>query len=336
MAFHLKFYDGAQKKGIEEFIYDCFELKKPIEVFTSGSTGKPKKITFQLSSALASAKKTCDYFKINQNSNMVLCLDIDTIAAKMQIIRAHFAQCNLICLPISSNPLKNIDVDYDFIAMVPMQLSTVIANGMERKLKNKSVLIGGSPLSEKLKKEISSLQLNVFESFGMSETLSHIALKKITNKESPFSCLPNIKISTDKENALIIHYDEINSQPIITNDLVEIINESTFIWKGRKDFVVNSGGYKLIPEVIESKINILVNRNLLLGKLDDVVLGEKLVLIIEGPEMHVSKKLFSDLHPYEIPKQYCFLQEFPRTITKKIDRLSILSKMSNYAWRSIL
>ena len=334
MGFDVIYTEGAQREEIERFIHDL-KNKIPIEALTSGSTGKPKRISFSLDQAMVSAQKTVDFFQINTYSTVLLCLDINTIAAKMQIVRAFCARCLLICAPVSSNPLQELSLDFDFISMVPLQLQAAFENDQIKKLKKQSILIGGSPLSEELKQLILDHQLNVFESFGMTETLSHIALKRVASQNETFKCLPGIKIEQDNSGALIIHYDKVSSIPILTNDIVEIIDDDTFIWKGRKDFIINSGGYKLNPETIEKKINKILKRNVLVGKLKDNKLGEKMVLLIEGETIPLQKVNFKEMKPFEIPKYCCFVEKFTRLNTK-IDRKTIMSNMDIYDWRSIL
>ncbi|MBE0422390.1 MAG: AMP-binding protein [Lutibacter sp.] len=313
---------------VSDFLRNWFDENSFVEVKTSGSTGNPKIIRLQKKQMAHSAKATGDYFNLPQNTTALLCMSPNYIAGKMMLVRALTLGWHLDVVEPTSNPLKNCDKNYDFSAMVPMQLH----NSLPDIHKIKKLIVGGGTVSNELLSKIQEVKTEIFATYGMTETITHIAVKKLNviasgAKQSYYKTLPNIKIAVDYRGCLVIDAPTISAEKVVTNDLVELISPTEFKWLGRIDNVINSGGIKLIPEQIEEKLaGIIENRFFVAGK-KDAVLGEKLILICEGikNENLLNKiQCLGTLSAYEIPKEIYFLEKFMETETNKIDRVKTL------------
>ena len=216
----------------------------------------------------------------------------------------------------NSNPLDKIDETFDFCAMIPLQ-----AKNSLKKLKQKRVkklIIGGVKIHKALEDELVKLPIDIYETYGMTETITHIAAKKIGSVA--FTTLPNVTVSSDNRECLVIKAKKISKNEIVTNDIVKLISDTQFIWEGRFDNVINSGGIKLIPEQIEDKLSTRIPRRYFVIGKDDVVLGEKAVLYIEGEPFDIEESVFNVLNKFEIPKEVVFIPKFKETATGKIMR----------------
>ncbi|MFA5298172.1 MAG: AMP-binding protein [Lutibacter sp.] len=313
---------------IGNFLEKWFNKELFVEVKTSGSTGKPKIIPLQKAFMINSAKATGDYFNLPEKTTALLCMSPNYIAGKMMLVRALTLGWHLDVVKPSSTPLKNVEKHYDFVAMVPLQLYHSFADIH----KIKKLIVGGGTVSEEMLSKIKHIKTEVFVTYGMTETISHIAVKKLNNfkgviasktKQPHYFILPNINISIDSRGCLVIDAPKISKEKVITNDLIEIISEKEFKWLGRFDNIINSGGVKLIPEQIEEKLSAIIkNRFFVAGKRDEI-LGEKLILILEGiknDDVLTKVHQLSTLSKYEIPKEIYFLDKFIETQTKKINR----------------
>ena len=198
--------------------------------------------------------------------------------------------------------------------MVPLQAKNSLA-----KLTNiKKIIIGGVKIHKSLEQELVKLPNEIYETYGMTETITHIAAKRVG--ERAFTVLPNVTVSSNENNCLVVHAKKINPEPIVTNDIVEIVSDTQFVWLGRFDNVINSGGIKLIPEKIEEKLSTHIPRRYFVyGQADDV-LGEKVVLYVEGEPIAIDEEVFSVLDKYEKPKNIVFIPKFTVTATGKIVR----------------
>jgi len=344
------------------FLNHWFDAKDVIEVQTSGSTGKPTTIQLKKEYMVNSALGTGSYFKLTENTKVLLCLSPNYIAGKMMLVRAMILGWHLDVVEPSSHPLKDIEKNYDFCAMVPMQLS----NSLSQLHKIKKLIVGGGVVSNALLSKLQNTTTQVYATYGMTETITHIALKKLNNfdiqsdlnkgfdsaqpdiyvssslstslktdpvERSQFKTLPNIKISTDNRGCLVINAPKVSDELVITNDLVELISETEFKWLGRFDNIINSGGIKLIPEQIEKKLALIIDKRFFVAGISDEMLGEKLVLVIEDGDSSniISNKVknLSTLDKFEVPKKIFFIKNFVETETKKIQRQQTLDLVFN-------
>lgn len=318
-----KFAEQPWQKEIYLFIRDWFSEDEFINSKTSGSTGIPKEIKISKSAMKMSAEMTGKFFGLNEGNSALLCMPVNFIAGKMMIVRAIELKLKLFCV----EPKSKIDLGFinqiDFAPMTPMQ----VEGSINKISKIKILLIGGAPLSEELRTQLLNLETQIFESYGMTETITHIALKEIS--EEFFTTLKGISISKDERDCLVIKTPYFEEE-IITNDIVEIKEENQFKWLGRFDNVINSGGIKLFPEQIEAKLKPIVREEFIISSLPDNTLGEKLILIIEGIETLNFELETLNLSKFEIPKEIYFVKEFPRTESGKIKRNELLNLIKNF------
>lgn len=301
-----------------------------IEIKTSGSTGKPKTIVLKKEHMIASAKMTGEFLQLKKDDVALLCLSPNTVAGKMMIVRSLVLRLKLIVVDVNSSPLKNVNRKIDFVAMVPLQ----VQNSLNDLNKVHKLIVGGGVISNQLWKKISGLGIKAFQTFGMTETISHIAMREISNKKANYIPLKGVVLKVVDE-CLQISAPDIGVKDLQTNDIVKLENDGSFSWLGRKDFVVNSGGVKLHPELIESKLNDLIESPFFTFGIPDEQLGEKLILCIEG-ENEIRKDDFVPiLDKFEIPKEIYYFKKFDSTESGKINRLKTVDRLKD-AERKIL
>ena len=309
------------------FLMDWLSSSETVTVKTSGSTGEPKALELSKKHMVNSALATGQFFDLKPNNTALLCLSPEYIAGKMMLVRALVLGLNLDVVVPSSQPLESIKKKYDFAAMVPLQAQ----NSMNDLQHIKTLIIGGAPISKSLRNQLAVQSSAIFETYGMTETITHIAVKRLSSVRSSavetfFEVLPNVKIDTDERGCLIIDAPKVSTQKVITNDLVELISSNTFRWLGRYDNVINSGGIKLIPEQVEEKLSAIIKNRFFVAGIPDVKLGEKLVLFVEGKgEDGLEKKISSlkTLDKFECPKQIIYVKNFVETPTGKVKRQRI-------------
>lgn len=304
------------EQHIGTFLLDWFDEKPYIELKTSGTTGTPKVIRIQKQAMLDSALATGDYFGIGPGNTILHCLPTNYVAGKMVWVRSFILGLEMKFVEPTSDPLKNVDETFDFCAMVPLQAKNSLAKLKQKKIKK--LIIGGASIHKALEQELEKLPIEVYETYGMTETITHIAAKKIG--EDAFSVMANVTVSTDDRQCLVIKAKNISTEEIVTNDIVRLISDSQFAWEGRYDNIINSGGIKLMPEQIESKLSTLIPRRYFVYGQPDEILGEKLVLYVEGEPMEIDPSVFDVLNKFEKPKEIVFIPNFKETVTGKIIR----------------
>ncbi|WDF62274.1 AMP-binding protein [Flavobacterium sp. KACC 22763] len=310
----------AYEQSIGEFFLDWFDKKDYIEMTTSGTTGLPKLVKLRKQSMIQSALATGDFFGLEPGDKALLCLPTQFIAGKMMLVRSLILGLELDVVSPSLHPLQFNTTTYDFVAMVPLQ----VQNSIEGLSKVRKLIIGGAKLDSALEEKLLPLKTEIYETYGMTETITHIAAKRLG--DSVFSILPNVKISQDDRQCLVINVASISDEPIVTNDLVELVNEQQFKFLGRIDNVINSGGVKLIPEQIEAKlIGKIANRFFVTG-LPDTTLGEKLILVVEGEKQEFAPDFFDVLGKYEKPKEIVFVSKFKENENGKLLRKPTLQE----------
>lgn len=325
-----------------------------IEVKTSGSTGLPKLIRHKKKNMRKSAGMTCDFLGLKPGMSALICLSTHNIAGMMMVVRSIERELDILTAAPGSHPLREIPTSkmIDFCAMVPAQVFNSMHDDHDREvLKNiKHLIIGGAPVSYQLKQEIKQLPGNVYSTFGMTETMSHIAMCKMNGPDASdeYSLLEGIRIETGQNGNLIIYAPFVENNPVITNDLVEITSPRTFRWLGRQDHVINSGGFKIFPELVESKIAPVMSKyfnepensdesmrstqRYFISSVPDLKLGEKPVLVIEmsTPENKdiLVNEILACLTPilqrHELPRDIFFISKLIQTPTGKIIRSASL------------
>ncbi|MDP2089890.1 MAG: AMP-binding protein [Flavobacteriaceae bacterium] len=315
-----------------QFLINWFDESPFLKVTTSGSTGHPKEIKLKKEYMMNSAKATGAYFNLAENTTALLCMSPKYIAGKMMLVRAMVLGWDLDIVEPESNPLVNNKKHYDFCAMVPLQMVASL-NELHR---IKILIIGGGTVSNSLKNKLQNLKTEVYATYGMTETITHIAIQKLNHQQTDFfECLPDIKVSKDVRNCLLIDAPKIADERVITNDIIELKNETTFKWLGRFDNVINSGGVKLFPEQIEMKLAEIIENRFFIASVPDELLGEKVILIIESSPFSdavlqiIKDKIKSKLSTYEVPKLIYFTPHFIETGSKKIQRSKTLDLIWN-------
>jgi o-succinylbenzoate---CoA ligase len=307
--------EGADfQKALGDFLIDWFDNRSFIEMNTSGTTGVPKLIRVEKEAMVNSALSTGDFFDLHPGNKVLHCLPVDYVAGKMMFVRAFILGLELDFVEPNSHPLEYNDEKYDFAAMVPLQAM----NSLSKLTQIKKVIIGGVKIHKSLEQKLVKLPIKIYETYGMTETISHIAAKRVGEKA--FTVLANVTVSANENHCLVVHAKNINPDPIVTNDIVEIVSDTQFIWLGRFDNIINSGGIKLMPEKIEEKLSTHIPRRYFVYGQADEILGEKVVLCIEGEPMTIDEAVFGVLDKYEKPKDIVFVPKFLVTATGKIMR----------------
>ncbi len=303
------------EKPVGDFLLDWFDSKPYIEMQTSGSTGTPKTIKVDKQAMVNSAIATGDFFGLQSGNRALQCLPVKYVAGKMMLIRSIVLGLDLDFVAPTSHPMEGLEEKYDFVAMVPMQ-----AQNSLKELRNvKKLIVGGARISASLEKELMKLPTEVYETYGMTETITHIAAKRVGEKV--FTVLPNVTISYDDRNCLVIHAPKIIAEDtVVTNDLVELVNENQFKFLGRIDNVINSGGIKIMPEQVEQKLDGKLDRRFFITSKEDKELGEKVVLVVEGDSFAIDTTIFDCLDKYEHPREILFVSKFKETENGKVLR----------------
>lgn len=295
---------------------------------TSGSTGTPKSIALSKQSMTASARLTNDYFKLREDDAILMSLSANYIAGKMMVVRAWISDLNLIVCEPASTP--EIPQPAKFGAMVPMQVEKLMSSetGQKALEQIETLIIGGSAVPYALEQRLKAISTACYCTYGMTETVSHIALRRINGIDASeeYFALGNVRFELDERGCLVIFAPHLQDAPFVTNDLAELHSPSRFRWLGRFDNVINSGGIKLFPETIEQKLSPAIPQRFFLTASPDELLGQKLVLVIEGDEYTGSETLLlqdfisQNLTKYEKPRQIIFRKQFNETSTGKIKR----------------
>ena len=317
------------EKEIYRFIVEWYNPADHIMLKTSGSTGIPKEITLRKKYMEHSARQTLEFFGISQDHELLLCLPAQYIGGKMMIVRAIVADCNLVAAEPSANPFENMEKPVDFAAVTPYQLSHSLKTLSRKRLVN-TLIVGGGELHADLEKAVQDISVDVFATYGMTETSSHIALRPVngTKRQSHFSVIGNTKIEKDRRGCLVIFNHDLFDGKVITNDIVAMIDDRSFEWLGRFDNIINTGGIKVIPEEVELKIREFVKGNIVVTSVESKYLGQEIVLLYEsvmqGEEgvEDLQEQINSALPTYQKPRQIYRVRAIPQTPNGKTDRLA--------------
>lgn len=315
------------EERVISFLKEWFSVSQTVPVQTSGSTGIPKVFEIEKSRMRTSAEMTCGFLNLNEGDCALLCLPVEYISGKMMLVRSIERRMKLIVKDPSVKPLEDLNQEVDFCAMTPLQ----VEYSLDKIHLVKNLIIGGAAVSESLKNKIAAAitnsEIRIFETYGMSETLSHIALKQIfPMEEEYFTPFKGVDISLDERGCMRIFAPELNSKILQTNDLVELRNDKRFEFLGRADNIINSGGAKIFPEQLESLVKKNLDREAVFIGIPDDTLGQKLVLVIEGEENENLKSQVFDIDfekSFHKPKSIVFRSEIPRTPNGKVDRLKL-------------
>ncbi len=320
---------------IGDFLLDWLDEEDTIEASTSGSTGAPKSMDLSKEYMINSAKATGTFFKLPQDTSALLCLSAKYIAGKMMLVRAMVLGWRLDFIAPKSNPLDELFKQYDFCAMVPFQLD----NSINRLHLIKKLIVGGGQIPGHLVAMVQGIETKIYETYGMTETVTHVAARRVNSKkrsadQTYFKALPQVVLSTDDRNCLVIKAPMVVEGSIVTNDIVDLMSYKKFNWKGRIDNVINSGGIKIHPEELERKLQLVIRERFFVASIPHESLGQQLILIVENYTDIVNTavlmnkiKVLEGIHKYEIPKQIFLLKTFIETPTGKVHRTKNLQRL---------
>jgi O-succinylbenzoic acid--CoA ligase len=272
------------ERNLATFLLNWYDPSLPVlAVQTSGTTGTPETLYFSREAMLESALRTCRFFGLKENMTALLCLNTSFIAGKMMVVRALAAGLNLIVVPPVSNPLENILSPPDFVAMVPAQIVASLSNSLSEKilLNTSTIIIGGAPLPPAAEDRLAELKINAWITYGMTETLTHVAVRKAGERPPAFRPLEGVLFKTADDGTLCIEAPFLE-KVIKTKDLAELLPDGRFILKGRADFVINSGGIKIFPEQLEQQLAPFFPRPFFVTSHPHPVLGEVPLLVAEA------------------------------------------------------
>lgn len=321
-------HQGTTHHPAWQLAHDWLTGKQEFAFKTSGSTGLPKEFKATREQIHASIKRSAEALKWNSKDHFLSCLSMQSIAGAMMLLRAVELKASITLLDPHGKPLSQISDMHPFtvLSLVPMQLHELPDHpAWMRKLDRfKTILIGGAALNEPLEKLLRKCKAQVYQTYGMTETLSHVALHRI-GEQDRFQAMKGIDLKTDDNGCLCIKADVTNNKWITTNDLVELFPDHSFELIGRADQVINTGGHKVHPAKVEAAIgHHLHGKSFFVHGVPHGKFGEQVTLFIEGKEdKSLDKwwsKLAQTLHPYEIPKQVVWMNIFHKTQSGKIDK----------------
>ena len=331
---------------LEDFLSEWNNDSDRVLVHTSGSTGKPKPMMVEKKRMLNSARITCDFLGLNPGDSALLCMSLDYIAGKMVVVRSIERHLHLISVSPSGHPLKDVNEEITFAAMVPMQVYNTlqVPEERERLSRIRHLIIGGGAIDAALEQELQSLpgDIAIWSTYGMTETLSHIALRRINGDEASewYQPFDSVHISQTEEGCLVIDAPQVCAETLVTNDIVEIepyiynkVEKLRFRIKGRKDNVICSGGIKIQIEEVETLLKPHLEKPFMLAKKKDGKFGEIAVLLSEDEDIKkveaTVRRLLSDesekssdykKYKYWIPKEFRYVEHLPLTETGKPKR----------------
>jgi O-succinylbenzoic acid--CoA ligase len=307
--------------SIDEFLAEWHNDSATLLVHTSGSTGKPKPMWVEKRRMEASARMTCDFLGLREGDTALLCLPLDYIAGKMVVVRSLVRGLRLVCVEPSGEPLGTETGRIDFAAMVPMQVwnSLQVAEQRERLMAVRQLIIGGGAIDDALARELRGFPNAVWSTYGMTETLSHIALRRLSGPEASewYTPFEGVTLSQTAEGCLVIDAPAVYDGQLITNDIAELANDGRFKIIGRKDNVICSGGLKIQAEEVERLLRTHLLEPYIVTKRRDGKFGEVVVLLTEG-DTAAAKTICEHVLPkYWQPRVYVHTDQIPLTATGK-------------------
>lgn len=316
--------------SLDEFLEEWNSPSPYVHVQTSGSTGAPKPMLVEKSRMLASARRTNDFLGLQPGDTALLCMSLDYIAGKMMVVRALERGLKLITIAPGGHPLAVADSPLSFAAMVPLQVYNSLQEP-EEKVRLKSIrhlIIGGGAIDDALAAELKSFPNAVWSTYGMTETLSHIALRRLSGPEASdwYTPLPSVTVSLSEEGTLVVNAPEVCATPLITNDIAELssvncqlstVNCPSFRILGRKDNTICSGGLKIQAEELERQLRPHLSDPFLITKRPDPKFGEIVVLLTEGTTDNARQACEHVLPHFHQPRAYLHVARIPLTETGK-------------------
>lgn len=321
--------DPAEKdflQELEDFLEDWFAPSPLIRVHTSGSTGIPKERTVRKEQMMQSALLTCRFLHLHKGDKALLCMPLKYIAGKMMVVRALVAGLDLIVRAPSGHPLATIDFPLRFAAMIPLQAYNTLGVEAEREqlCRTDLLIIGGGAIDPALEKEIQTLPNAVYSTYGMTETLSHIALRKLNGPDASPAYIPfrSVRLSLTAEGTLRIEAPGICDETLVTNDLADLRSDGSFTILGRKDNTIHTGGVKIQIECVEETLHSIISVNFAITSVTHPKFGEAIVLLVEKglDRLRLETEIDRRLEKYQRPKYIVEVEAVPQTGSGKTNR----------------
>lgn len=320
---------------LTEFLAEWHNDNDRILVHTSGSTGKPKPMMVEKRRMLNSARITCDFLGLKPGDTALLCMSLDYIAGKMMVVRSLQRGLQLTTVRPSSHPLADDTLpNFTFAAMVPMQVYNTlkVPRERERLIHIRHLIIGGGAISDELAQMIKPLPNAVWSTYGMTETLSHIALRRLNGPDASLWYTPfdGVEVSLNAEGCLVIDAPQVCAAPLVTHDIAQLSTDAStgktrFRIKGRKDNVICSGGIKIQIEEVEEALRPHLSSPFMIVKKQDAQLGEMAVLLTESHDLPPIQKICRNtLPPYWVPRMFLHIDALPLTETGKPKRTGVV------------
>ena len=314
------------------FLQEWFSDFDTLLVSTSGSTGVPKQIWVEKERMMQSACMTCTYLGLRQGDSALLCMPLEFIGGKMVVVRALVAGLDLHFVTPCARPLEHTETDFAFSAMVPMQVYDSLQHEFEcsRLMGIRHLIIGGGAIDDDMGKTLKTFPNAVYSTYGMTETLSHIAMRKLSGGDANERYYPFDSVSlslTQPDQTLVIDAPLVAKKTVYTNDVAQIHDDGSFRILGRKDNVINSGGIKIQAEEVERLLKPVIDGVFAVTSAPDPKYGEIVVLAVE---QLIEKTAVSDvLSRYQVPKKIIQLAQIPLTETGKISRSELKKQVLN-------
>ena len=315
---------------LSDFLREWNNDSEVLLVHTSGSTGAPKPMYVEKNRMMASARMTLQFLGLQSGDTALLCMPLDYIAGKMVVVRSLVGNLSLTDVGAVGHPMADEaagDCFFDLAAMVPLQVYNSLGVEKERRrlMNIRHLLIGGGAVDEGLSAQLRDFPHAVWSTYGMTETLSHIALRRVNGPMASewYTPLPGVTLHSDDDQCLVIEAPRVSASTIVTHDIVEFAaNGRDFRILGRKDHVICCGGVKIQAEEVEKMLRPYILSPFFIGKAHDAKFGEIPVLVIESEEtQHLRDILVRVLPKYWIPKKIISVSVLPLTETGKPKRL---------------
>lgn len=309
---------------LSEFLAEWNNAAQSVLVHTSGSTGKPQPLWVEKRRMLASARITCDFLGLQRGDTALLCMPLDYIAGKMMVVRSIERDLQLISVTPSNHPLAGLTMAPAFAAMVPSQVFCSLDNPLLKQIKH--LIIGGGAINKGLSEQLRDFPNAVWSTYGMTETLSHIALRRLSGPSATdwYTPFDGVTLSTTADGCLVIDAPTVHDGVLETNDIAEINTNGQFRIIGRKDNVICSGGIKLHIEDIEERLRPHLSVPFAITKRSDEKFGEVPVLVLEKASQGIPLDSLKVLDKYAQPKDVAYIDSIPLTETGKIRRKALL------------
>ncbi len=316
---------------LETFFQLLVKNNGSLEVKTSGTTGIPKTMRIGREDLVQSARLTAETFGLQENDRVLHCVPSNFIAGKMMLVRAMALGLDMHIMNPRGSVLGNLNTEdrFRFAAMIPVQLHRAIQEERERVERQfEMILLGGGPVSMALAEDVRELNVQVFQGYGSTETVTHVAMRRLNGptRSDRYHAIGKVHFGQDDRGCLIVYTPHLSTRAHITNDLVDLVDEHTFRWRGRFDNVILTGGKKVFPEQLEERTGGLLPYPHFFMPIPDDRLGQAIALVIETQEEdpnvvnEVIEILTRVLDPHEMPRRISATRMIQRTKTGKMIR----------------